>query len=337
MTAPAPPGLVRPDTDPLPAPVALGQESHQHGGIGQVRRAVTYAAPPGFRPLELDLHTPAGGPAPLIVFVHGGGWRVGTRAVFNPTWRDWRPDPFHRLVAAGFAVASVDYRLSGEAVFPAQLHDVKAAIRWLRAHAGEHGLDPDRFAIMGDSSGGWTAAMAGLTGDRLEGAVGETRGSSRVQAVVDLYGPTDFLQMDAQMLPGACATFNELMGLTDCHDDPGSPESRLMGFPIRTRPDDVAAANPCAYASPHAPPFLIAHGQLDALVPHGQSELLFEALAAAGAEATFFSVPEIGHDKGIVSPGLPEAVVRSTSSRGTGRETRPTLEAIERFLRVALG
>jgi dipeptidyl aminopeptidase/acylaminoacyl peptidase len=110
-----------------------------------------------------------------------------------------------------------------------------------------------------------------------------------------------------------------------------------MGFPIQTRPDEVRAANPCSYASADAPPFLLAHGQLDALVPHGQSELLFEALAAAGAEATFFSVPEIGHDKGIVSPALPEAVVRSTSSRGTEREMRPTLEAIERFLRAALG
>jgi acetyl esterase/lipase len=180
--------------------------------------------------------------------------------------------------------------------------------------------------------------MAGLTGDRpeLEGSVGETGGSSRVQAVVDLYGPTDFLQMDAQMLPGACASFNELMGLTDCHDDPKSPESRLMGFPIQSRPDDVRAANPCTYASADAPPFLLAHGQLDALVPHAQSELLFAALEGAGAEATFFSVPEVGHDKGIVSPAVPEAVVRSTSSRGTERETRPTLAAIERFLRTAL-
>jgi acetyl esterase/lipase len=240
------------------------------------------------------------------------------------------------FTGAGFAVAGVCTRSSGQARFPAQVHDVKAAIRWLRAHAGVHGLDPDRFAIMGDSSGGWTAAMAGLARDRLEGFVGETSGSSRVQAVVDLYGPTDFLQMDAQMLPGACATFNELMGLDDCHDDPGSPESRLMGFPIQSRPHEVGAANPCTHVSTDAPPFFLAHGQLDALVPHGQSELLFGALAAVGAEATFFSVPGIGHDKGIVSPGVPEAVVRSTSSRGTERETRPTLEAIERFLRSTL-
>jgi acetyl esterase/lipase len=286
------------------------------------------ADPPGSRGHRLDLFLPDGvGPWPLLIACGGSAFLDDGGSYYAAELAPW-------FTEAGFAVAGVCTRSSSQARFPAQLHDVKAGIGWLRAHAAEHGLDPGRFAIMGDSSGGWTAAMAGLTGDRpeLEGTVG----SSRVQAVVDLYAPTDFLQMDAQMLPGACASFNELMGLTGCHDDPGSPESRLMGFPIQTRPDDVRAANPCAYASAGAPPFLIAHGQLDALVPHGQSELLFAALAAAGAEVTFFSVPGIGHDKGIVSPAVGEAVVRSTSSRGTERETRPTLETIERFLRTAL-
>jgi acetyl esterase/lipase len=291
------------------------------------------ADPPGTRGHTLDLYLPDdGGPWPVLIACGGSAFLDDGGSYYAAELAPW-------FTEAGFAVAGVCTRSSTQARFPAQVHDVKAAIRWLRAHAGEHGLDPGRIAIMGDSSGGWTAAMAGLTGGRpeLEGSVGETSGDSRVQAVVDLYGPTDFLQMDAQMLPGACATFNELMGLRDCHDDPGSPESRLMGFPIRTRPDDVRAADPCRYASAAAPPFLIAHGQLDALVPHGQSELLYAALAAAGAEATFFSVPEVGHDKGVVSPGLPESVVRSTSARGTEQETRPTLDAIERFLRLALG
>ncbi|NYJ04046.1 alpha/beta hydrolase [Petropleomorpha daqingensis] len=289
------------------------------------------ADPPGSRGHTLDLYLPGGdGPWPVLIACGGSAFLDDGGSYYAAELAPW-------FTGAGFAVAGVCTRSSGQARFPAQVHDVKAAIRWLRAHAGDHGLDPARFAIMGDSSGGWTAAMAGLAGDELEGSVGETRGSSRVQAVVDLYGPTDFLLMDAQMLPGACASFNELMGLTDCHDDPGSPESRLMGFPIQSRPHEVGAANPCTHVSADAPPFLIAHGQLDALVPHGQSEQLFGALAAVGAEATFFSVPQIGHDKGIVSPALPEAAVRSTSSRGTERETRPTLEAIERFLRSALG
>ncbi|MGY1620469.1 alpha/beta hydrolase fold domain-containing protein [Geodermatophilus sp. SYSU D00691] len=289
------------------------------------------ADPPGSRGHQLDLHLPEGeGPWPLLIAMGGSAFLDDAGSYYAAELAPWFTD-------RGFAVAGVCTRSSGQARFPAQVHDVKAAIRWLRAHAGEHGLDPDRFAVMGDSSGGWTAAMAGLAGDRLEGSLGETGASSAVQAVVDLYGPTDFLQMDAHMLPGACRSLNELMGLTDCHDDPGSPESRLMGFPIRTRPDEVRAADPCAYARADAPPFLIAHGQLDALVPHHQSELLFAALAAAGAEVTFFSVPGVGHDKEIVSPGTPKAVVRSTSTRGTGEEARPTLDAIERFLRVALG
>src|SRR3954451_24887817 len=290
------------------------------------------ADPPGSRGHTLDLYLPDGdGPWPVLIACGGSAFLDDGGSYYAAELAPW-------FTGAGFAVAGVCTRSSGQDRFPAQVHDVRAAIRWLRAHAGERGLDADRVAIMGGSSGGWRAAMAGLTADRPElvGEVGQTGGSSRVQAVVDLYGPTDFLQMDAQMLPGACATFNELMGLTDCHDDPGSPESRLMGFPIQSRPHEVGAAKPCTHVSTDAPPFFLAHGQLDALVPHGQSEQLFGALAAVGAEATFFSVPGIGHDKGIVSPGVPEAVVRSTSSRGTERETRPTLEAIERFLRSTL-
>src|SRR3954469_16383650 len=283
------------------------------------------ADPPGTRGHTLDLYLPDGdGPSPVLIACGGSAFLDDGGSYYAAELAPW-------FTEAGFAGAGVCTRSSGQARFPAQVHDVKAAIRWLRAHAGEHGLDPDRLAIMGDSSRGRAAAMAGLAGDHLEGSVGETSGSSRVQAVVDLYGPTDFLQMDAQMLPGACATFNELMGLTDCHDDPGSPESRLMGFPIQSRPRGGGPATPCTYPSADAPPFLIAHGRLDALVPHGQSELLFGALAAVGAEAAFFPVQEIRPDKGIGSPALPEAVVRSTSSRGTERETRPTLDTIERF------
>ena len=189
MTTPSPPGLTRPDTDPLPDPVALG------GGIGQVRRAVEYAAPIGFRPLELDLYVPAGMAAapPVIVFLHGGGWRLGSRRVFVPTWRDWAPEPFHRLVTAGFAVAALDYRLSAEAVFPAQLEDAQAAVGWLRTRADELGVDADRIVAWGESAGGHLAALLGLT------CAGEITG------VVDWYGPADLTTMAAQALPTAVA------------------------------------------------------------------------------------------------------------------------------------
>jgi acetyl esterase/lipase len=283
------------------------------------------ADPPGSRGHTLDLHLPSGDrPWPVLVVCGGSAWMDDGGSYYAAELAPW-------FTEAGFAVAGVCTRSSAQARFPAQLHDVQAGIRWLREHAAEHGLDAGRFAAMGDSSGGWTATMAGLVPDEPGTGV-----SGRVSAVVDLYGPTDFLQMDAHMLPGACEAFNAMLGISSCHDDPGSPESRLMGFPIQSRPDDIRAADPRSYVTAGAPPFLIAHGQEDALVPHHQSELLYEALAAAGAEATFFSVPGVGHDKGIVSPGVPEAVVRSTSSGATAHATRPTLEVIEDFLRRAL-
>ena len=186
MTTPAPPGLTRPDTDPLPEPVDLP------GGIGRLRRAVEYAAPPGYRPLLLDLHVPHGDRPPVVLFLHGGGWRLGTRRVFCPTRRDWDPDPFHRLVGAGFAVASADYRLSGEAVFPAQLHDVTAAVRWLQTRADELGVDADRIVVWGESAGAHLAALLGLTAGRPD--LVDLVGGAPVPApagVVDWYGPAD--------------------------------------------------------------------------------------------------------------------------------------------------
>jgi acetyl esterase/lipase len=279
VTAPAPPGLVRPDTDPLPDPVALD------GGLGQVRRAVTYAAPPGFRPLELDLHTPTGDPAPLIVFVHGGGWRVGTRAVFNPIWRDWAPDPFHRLVAAGFAVASVDYRLSGEATFPAQLHDVTAALRFLHRRADELGVDARRVVAWGESAGGHLAALLGLTAGRPELAdlVGEP--APPVAGVVDWYGPADLETLPAQARPDAIARA----------DAPDSRESLLIGAPLLEARDLARRASPVTYVHGAAPPFHLAHGADDRFVPAGQSRELADALRAAGIRAQLTIVPGADH------------------------------------------
>jgi acetyl esterase/lipase len=183
VTTPAPPGLVRPETDPLPDPVPLD------GGLGHLRRAVAYSAPPGFRPLELDLYTPSGTPAPVILFVHGGGWRMGTREVFVPTLRGWRPSPFHRLVAAGFAVASLDYRLSAEAVFPAQLDDVQAAARFLQTRSDELGVDAGRIVAWGESAGGHLAALLGLTS------------SDAVAGVVDWYGAADLTTLTPRRCP----------------------------------------------------------------------------------------------------------------------------------------
>ncbi len=243
------------------------------------------------QPLRLELLVPSGtsAPAPVMVWIHGGGWFSGSRLPI--------PLGVSALCSQGYAVASVDYRLVPDAIWPAQLHDVKAAVRWLRAHADSYGLDPDRFAAWGESAGGHLASMLGTTGGLssvtigrasvdLEGSMGDHLDeSSRVQAVVDWYGATDFLQM--RFYP---ATSN--------HDAMGSPESRFVGGPIQKNPERAATANPISHVSPDDPPFLIVHGTIDDLIPFNQSELLVEALRQRGVPVSFVPVPDVGHGGG---------------------------------------
>ncbi len=231
------------------------------------------------KPLFLDLYIPSAvDPLPLVIWIHGGAWRGGNKNVTPAV-------PL--LVDHGFAVASISYRFSGDAVFPAQLYDCKAAVRWLRARSKKYHLDPDRFGVWGASAGGHLAALLGTTGDvkSLEGKVGHQRGSSRVQAVCDWYGPTDFLQMDAHALPGS----------PFAHNDADSPESQLIGGPIQENPEKVKNANPVTYVSADDPPFLVVHGTLDPLVPLHQSELLHMALRDAGVKSTLIKLEAAGH------------------------------------------
>ena len=225
---------------------------------------------------KLDLYVPPSGELlPLIIWIHGGAFRLGNKAEDVPL----------DYLTAGFAVASINYRLSHHAIFPAQIEDVKGAVRWLRVNAATYGLDPSRFGVWGPSAGGHLAALLGLTANRTPFEVGEHLNvSSRVQAVVDHFGPTDFLQMDAQRIPG---------GLR--HDPPDSPESELIGGPIQENQARVAKANPLTYVSPEAPPFLIIHGDRDPLVPYQQSVLLKSALEAAGVPVLFYTVAGGGH------------------------------------------
>lgn len=227
---------------------------------------------------RLDLYFPAeGADWPLVVWVHGGAWRAGSKDHF----------PAAPLLDRGFAVASVNYRLSQHANFPAQIEDCKAAVRWLRAHAEEYGYHAERIAAWGSSAGGHLVALLGTTGDVEEFDVGEHLDqSSRVQAVVDFFGPTDFLQMNA--LAGD-------LGRMD-HDAADSPESLLIGGAIQDHRDLVARANPIAYVTDDDATFLICHGEADPLVAVGQSKLLHAALAAAEVPSTLITVPETGHD-----------------------------------------
>jgi acetyl esterase/lipase len=195
---------------------------------------------------------------------------------------------------------SIEYRLSGEAIFPAQIHDVKAAIRWLRSAANEYGLDSGGIGLWGSSAGGHLAALAGTTGTGIleDFELGCPGFSSDVQAVVDGYGPTDFLQLDVyNNSEAAVSTDPESLRLQPArlHAALDSPESQLLGSPIQSIPHRVREANPITYINPDAPPFLIMHGLSDSAVPAQQSELLYEALIAQGNEATLCLIEELGH------------------------------------------
>ncbi len=236
----------------------------------------------------LDLYLPAASsPAPLIVWIHGGAFRMGSKEDRVP----------FEMLEQGYAIASLNYRLSQHARFPAQIEDCKAAVRWLRAHADTYRLDPECFASWGESAGGHLAAMLGTAGHERSFEVGEhLEHSSRVQAVLDFFGPTDFLQMDAQRMPEGMV-----------HDSPDSPESQLVGGAIQEHPAAVARANPVTYVTPAAPPFLIVHGDRDPLVPYQQSTLLVAALRAAGVPVTFYTVVGAGHG-GFDDPQIPAIV-----------------------------
>jgi acetyl esterase/lipase len=216
---------------------------------------VQYEAVFGYRPLLLDLY-PAPAGAPVVLFLHGGGWALGDRTLVAPAFTG--TSFFDALTAAGFAVASADYRLAEEARFPAQLDDVKSALRWLREHAADHGYDGGRIVVWGASAGGHLAALAGLTAD------------PPVAGVIDWYGPADLVSLAA-----------ETGGLME-HDSPESPEGRLIGARVSENPDLAAAASPVSYVHPGAPPFLIMHGMADRAVPVSQGQALAAALTAAG-------------------------------------------------------
>jgi acetyl esterase/lipase len=225
---------------------------------------------------KLDLYVPqAEGLLPLIIWVYGGAFRAGSKVDFVPL----------AYLTFGYAVASVNYRLSQHALFPAQIEDVKAAVRWLRVNSESYNLDSKRFGAWGASAGGHLVAMLGTTGDVHDFDVGENlEVSSEVQAVVDYFGPTDFLQMDSHRLPEGMV-----------HDTADSPESLLVGGPIQENKDFVARANPVTYVSTGDTPFLIVHGDRDPLVPYHQSILLKEALKKAGVPVRFYTVKGEGH------------------------------------------
>lgn len=216
--------------------------------------------PNGHERQRLDLYYPeqAAGPKPVLILVHGGGWQNGRKGI-NP--RQWA-----RYFEKGYAVASLGYRLTDAAIFPAQIEDCRAAVRWLRAHAAEYGLDVNRFGAFGSSAGGHLVALLGTAGDEKAFDVGENLDqSARVQAVCDYFGPSDFIAF--VNTPGYQA-----------HARPGSAEVKLMGGPLPEKRELAQRASPVSWVTADDPPFLIVHGDKDPIVPIQQSTLLTVAM-----------------------------------------------------------
>jgi acetyl esterase/lipase len=234
---------------------------------GTLYPAIEFGSIEGFRPLQLDLYLPVrtSAPSPAIVYFHGGGWAVGTRRRFGRAFKSWSPSALARLATAGFAVITVDYRLSGEATFPAQIDDAKAAVRWLRANAEELHVDVDRIVAWGESAGGQLAALLGVTGHR------DT--ADDVCAVISWYAPMD---------------------LRD-GSDPDSAKSKMLGGAAVSQPEVAVAASPIVHVHPAAPPFHIQHGTADALVPIDQSERMVEALQGVGVPVVFKAIEGSDH------------------------------------------
>jgi len=236
---------------------------------------------------KLDIYLPdeGDGPFPIILYIHGGGFAIGDK-------RDIHVLAFLEGLKHGYAVVSVNYRLSGEAIFPAGLQDIKAAIRWQRANSEQYHLDGNRIAACGGSSGGNYAAMVCLTGHVTEFddiSLGNSEYPSNVQAAVDWFGPTDFLKMDEQLNESG-------FGPSD-HGDADSPESRYLGAKLSDVPLKVELANPMTYIHERIPPILIQHGSLDTMVPVQQSIMFAETLGkyVSSDRCEFDSLEAAGH------------------------------------------
>ena len=236
---------------------------------------------------KLDLYLPkqAKEPLPVLIWIHGGGWQNGSK--------DGCPPLRAGYVERGYAVASLNYRLSSHAVFPAQIEDCKAAIRWLRAHAEKFGLDPQRFGVWGSSAGGHLVALLGTSGGVKAFDVGaHLDQNSAVQAVCDYYGPSDFLAFVTT-------------GGYESHARANAPEAKLFGGTVQEKRELAAQASPVTHVTADDPPFLIVHGDRDPVVPPNQSERLFEALKKAGVGVQYHLIEGAAHG----GPGFNEPEV----------------------------
>ena len=242
----------------------------------------------GYRPVLLDVRTPPTGsadaPSPTglaaVIWVHGGAWWAGDRRYLPPTLV---PDELvDAVLARGMAYVAVDYRLSSESPFPAQLHDVKSAVRYVKSFADVFGIDPDRLGALGESAGGHLVAMLALTAGEpaMDGSEGVADGSAAVAAVVDWYGVHDMREWAGEQDYDERSPIHELLGLA-----PGDPSD----------PAAAIAASPVTYVAASAAPMLLVHGTADETVPFSQSEDLLAAGRAAGMDIDLVPVPDADH------------------------------------------
>jgi acetyl esterase/lipase len=251
----------------------------------RVMRNIVYASPDGI-PQKLDLYLPknASKPLPVVMWVHGGGWKNGSKKNCPGVW----------LTQHGYAVASIDYRLTDVGQWPAQIDDCRAAVRFLREHADEYHLDGSRIAAWGGSAGGHLVAVLGTLD-----APDDEKTSSRVQAVIDWYGPTDLLTMPPNT-PGPGKTEEDLAN---------SNGAKLLGGTVRDLPKLAKQASAFYNVSKDDPPFLIMHGAKDPGVPLSQSQRLHDKLRAAGVPSKLVILPGAGHGgKQFRTPEMQEVI-----------------------------
>jgi acetyl esterase/lipase len=278
-----------------------------------VERDINYAGTDNPRQ-TLDVLTPkkpnGDKPLPVIVNIHGGAFAFGDK---NSGVEEIIP-----LIADGnYVGVSINYRLTGEAIWPAQIHDCKAAIRWVRANAQKYNIDPERIGVIGASAGGHLVAMLGFTANDadLEGDIGAHRDtSSAVQCVIDEFGPVDLVALPTD-------------GSQMDHNAADSPEGRLLGGEAKLKQDVAKAASPVTYISKDDAPILILHGSEDPLIPLVQSERLYKSLRESGVEAYFVTVQGAGHG-GFRNPEIAKRRSQFFDNQLRGQDEEISEEAI---------
>ena len=273
--------------------------------------------PDGDAAQVLDIYFPekrADKPLPLLIWIHGGGWSGGSKAEC----------PFVKQLQRGYVAASIEYRFSQKAKFPAQIQDCQAAIRWLRANAAKYSIDPERIGVSGASAGGHLSALVGTSGgtNAFPAIGGNEVQSDRVQAVCDIFGPTDFWTVISQA--DADKNVKNIFKWNN-----GDPYSNLIGGKLGEDKEKCDAVSPVHYVSKGDPPFLILHGDRDALVPLAQSEELKDLLTEAGVEVTLQRLPGAGHGgPAFALPALVQLTTRFFDKhlKGIDAEIKPLPE-----------